>query len=606
MLLLGLMACNDTVALEGAFDGPDASAVLHPETGGPFYEPVAFVANSRNGRIVPLDLKHGWVLADDPAAPFLNAQQIPTGSERILGPLQVWAPDAETVVLFAADAHNQRLLEIDYVQGLNEDGHPITARPVLVGEVLSSGAAVLEELHLRQGRAATEDWVLRFEGSSWVVTGSRSGEQLGRARPLEPYATDDEALEFIVSGPAAEGDTITLSVDSGVDELDLGGFVEALYMLPDQSALLASVTSLEEGTARLVAVDPLSGAVAEIPLPAGARPWRMAGDPSSSLVYVADSRSPAVYELIWNGDAPGASPVRTLVTDGAVVDLAWQGDADWENLFVATAAQNRVDVYDLVQDAWLDVNPLTPELDGIDTQTPVTGLGAAVDPVYLQLAGAYGTPGYEKVLAISTLEGVVRLAQGRTGCLVSDEYGPWAELDDVSPFLDAGDTSNPSFEAGGATGRAVQVNPCGGTAVNETWSLVFDGAAGAWQVTGSIVGVQEAPAYENVRYISDGGEISFLLRSGTLPSTSGDTFTVHVYDGIAEITGDTNEDGLTTGDETRMELPARPVPFSYLAGPEGESWEPVNRKVGVLWPQTNSDSVLRVNFEGAQVDAVWD
>ena len=69
-------------------------AVLRPEEGGPFYEPIGFVTNSRSGLIHPLDLKHGWLLADDPLSPFLWGASLPTGADRILGDVVAWAQDA--------------------------------------------------------------------------------------------------------------------------------------------------------------------------------------------------------------------------------------------------------------------------------------------------------------------------------------------------------------------------------------------------------------------------------------------------------------------------------------------------------------------------------
>ena len=614
MILLLLAGCADEITfIEGRFDGPISAAVLHPETGGPFYEPVAFVANSRSGRIVPLDVKHGWILADDPAAPFLEAQPIPTGADRILGDIAVYAPTTDQVSLFVADAHTSTLLSVDYIQGVTDEGGFIQARPRLQGEVAfvdadgSGDAATLEQLELRTGYATTEDWVLEYDGAAWSVTGTRSGLQSLEARALEPYSTDDGSLHFMVSGPATKGDRFELSVDSGVRELDLGGVVEALYLSPTQDWLYVALTSLDDGRGRVAVIDPATGLErGSLALPDDARPHRFSGDLAGDLVYVSDARSGAVYEVLVDPVDPTGSALRTLPMPGPVIDVAYQADEDYEHLFVALSGDTKLHLYDLVADDWKDINTATPEIDGIELQTPITGLAAGLDPILLQQEGPNGTRPRERVVVASTFEGVLSTVEARTGCLMVDETGPYATLDPDLPFDDEGALSTPTLENSGATGRSVQVNPCGGIARTQTWVLTYDGAQGGWIAEGARSGVQDNLVVEDQRYVSDQGEISLLVNSGTLPSTSGDRFTFHVSSGVAEVDGDISGDGVVAGEEPRLEIPTRPVPFSYLAGPEAEAWAEVNRKVGVLWPQQNSDTVLRVNLEANKIEVIWD
>ncbi|MCP4919292.1 MAG: hypothetical protein GY913_20515 [Proteobacteria bacterium] len=610
MVLLAL-ACTQTQLVEGRFDGPVGVAVLHPEDGGPFYEPTAYVSNSRNGRIVQLDVKHGWLLADDPSSPFLDGQPIPTGTDRILGEIAVYAPDAENVSLFVGDSHTRTLLSVDYVQGVNDDGSLITARPVLDGEVVfedvdgSGETTTLDQLELRTGYATTEDWVLEFDGTAWSVTGSRSGLQTLEASGLEPYATDDGSLSFVIHGAATKGDRITFSVDSGVDELDLGGVVEGLVLVPD--ALLVAVTSLEDGTGWVSVVDPIVFTeVGRLPLGDTARPHRFSTDLSGDLVYISDARDALVYEVLLDAQDPDSSAVRALEMPGPVTDVAYQADSDYEHLFVGLADEAYLHVYDLSSDSWIDTNPATPGVDPMYMGTPIVGMATGLDAVLLQHGGSTGERPSERVVAVGTFEGVLSIVEGRTGCMTTDELGPYATLDDTVPFSDAGETSTPNMDANGATGRPIQVNPCGGIAVSETWTATYDGTEGNWVLEGTRTGIQEGRAWSDERYISDDAGFSFLIRSGTLPETAGDRFTFHVFDGTAEITGDTNDDGLITGTDVRMELPARPVPYSFYAGPDSDSWEAVNRKVGVLWPQTNSDTILRVNLQAAEIEAIWD
>lgn len=614
MILLLLSACvEDSTFIEGHFDGPVSVAVLDPETGGPFYEPVGFVANSRSGLIVALDIKHGWLLADDRAAPFLHAQPVPTGQDRILGDIAVYAPDTEHVSFFVADAQTASLLSVDYIQGIQADGAFIHARARLVDEIAfvdtdSSGdAPTLEHFELHNGYATTEDWVLEFDGSTWSVEGSRSGDQQYDVTALEPYQTDGGELSFLVSGTATKGDRFEFSVDSGVTETDLGGVVEALHMSPVQDWLFAAVTSLEDGSGWVSVVDPVTGLEAgQLALPDGARPHRFSGDLSGDLLYVSDARSGAVYEVLVDAADPVASAVRTLAMPGPVIDVAYQADEDYEHLFVALAGDTELHLYDLVADDWKDINTATPEIDGVDLQTAIVGLATGLDPIYTQQPGPNGTTPRERVIVASTFEGVLTTVEARTGCLMVDEIGPYAVLDADTPYDDEGETSTASLEASGATGRSVQVNSCGGVALTQTWVLTYDGAQGVWLVEGARSGVQDNVAFEDERYVSDAGEVSFLIRSGTLPSTSGDRFTFTVTSGVAEIDGDINRDGLVVGDEPRLEVPTRPVAFSYLAGPDADAWAEVNRKVGVLWAQQNADTVLRVNLEANKIEVIWD
>ena len=66
---------------------------------GPFEEPVGFVANTRSGLIVPVDLKHATLLSDQVAAPFVRPRWVSTGSARILGQLAAWAPTDDQITV---------------------------------------------------------------------------------------------------------------------------------------------------------------------------------------------------------------------------------------------------------------------------------------------------------------------------------------------------------------------------------------------------------------------------------------------------------------------------------------------------------------------------
>ena len=115
--LLGsvLVACKTTEPGPITFDGPVSADVLNPSDGGPFEEPIGFVANSRSGRITPIDLKYAVLLSDSSAAPFLDPRGIATGDERQLGQVIVWAPSATEVQVMAVDLAHQVLVQAPYI-----------------------------------------------------------------------------------------------------------------------------------------------------------------------------------------------------------------------------------------------------------------------------------------------------------------------------------------------------------------------------------------------------------------------------------------------------------------------------------------------------------
>jgi hypothetical protein len=604
-MILLLLGCLDTVALDGDFSGPDGAAILDADR-GPFAEPVAFVANQRRGTIVPLDLKHGWILAEDPSASFIEAPHIATGAERVLGSLAVWAPDTQTTTLYVADAFTGTLLEVPYVLASSDAGVE-TVRPTLVADPVASGAAKVSKLELRRGRAASEDWTLTYTNGAWRVEGSRSGLQSRHARFLEPFQSDDGSIDLLLDGQAEQGDTITFSVDTGVVEHDVGGVVEDLLALPDAGLILASVLDLDTEVAALVAFDPEASALAgEIPLPVGARPWRMSAARSGDVLYVADSRAAVVYEVLLDTADVANSTVRSIPVETPAVDIAWQAGDGYEHLFVAEYGSASVRIYDVLADAWFDVNPATPEVDGIYTETHVIGLGPSADPVRLQYASDWGARPQDHVVAMTTYEGVVLIAEGATGCLILDQDGPYVTTGDASLFDDVAPESNPSMSTAGSTGTSIQVSTCGGISKNETWAVTFDQSQGNWVVQGAVSGKQVGRAWEDERYVSDGGEISFLIRAGTLPTSSGDQFGFSVVAGFVEISGDRNNSGVADLGDVTLEALARPVPYSFLAGSVDGGWVAVNRKVGVVVPNTNGNNVLRVDLNAAQIDTVWD
>jgi hypothetical protein len=248
ILLCGLaLACRDDATPMGSFDGPMAAAVL-PAEGTVFEEPVGFIANSRSGIIVPLDLKHGTMLADQFAAPFMRPRWIATGSSRILGDIVAYAPTEDTVSLLAADTAHGVLLEVPYMVGFDGEPEVVTptyGAPEFIDVDGSGDAPSLTEIALRRGWSTTEDWVVEFDGEVWVTTGSRSGRQPQTVSGSGHFQAQNRELEFDIKGAATRGDRFEFSTHTGIVEHDLGGMVLALERVPGQRMVVAAVWTPE-------------------------------------------------------------------------------------------------------------------------------------------------------------------------------------------------------------------------------------------------------------------------------------------------------------------------------------------------------------------------
>jgi len=603
-----LTGCADEIAAEPHFDGPMGLAILHHETGGPFNESVGFVANSRSGRITPLDLKHGRLLSDDQASSFLRASYLPTGGDRILGELAVYAPDEETITLFVADKATGTLLEVPYIVGFDEEPIEFEAtvgEPVFVDADGSGDTATLEGLTVRTGYTTTEDWSISYDGELWWIEGTASGDQSIRAGFDTVYHTDDRELEFTISGTATLGDRFEVSTDSGIITHDLGGTVLALAMAPDQSALAASVYDTSLATSSLVFFDPADGTLlGAVDLSEGASPYRMHWDASGRL-FVSDTALASVYEIVLDSSDITLAEVTTIETDGPSFDVAAVLTEDYEHVAVAPVGANRVDLYDLVSGERLQVNAFADGSEGLDLGSPVTGIGALPIASQVPEENEWGAQLETHAIAISIFKGELLLMEADTGCLVQDEAGPYSygSSTDSYTFTDVGFTSNPLISTDDAEGQAVVVNGCAGLARDQTWDIRFDEIEQKWWVDGTLSGEQEAGALEDERYVSDDGDISFLILAGANPSTDGDTFTVTVDDGVLRLSGDLDRSGES---DVYLELPGDPVGFWFDVGATGGGWDELDRRAWVLWPLTNSDAVARGRVETGIIEIIWE
>lgn len=633
-LLVLAAGCQTQQLPTPIFNGPEWSDVLQPDAGGPFWSPIGFVANTRDGSITPLDLRHGTAASDQHGAPFLPPRRIATGETRQLGQVAAWVPEPDMISVFVADLTHGLLVEAPYVVGVEADGEPIAvepvAGPVAFEDVDGSGdSADVVGLTMRFGYTTTETWTFEFDDQAWIATGSLSGRQDKAVTFGRTWTSDNRQLELTINGSASDGDLLTFTTDTGLVEHDVGGIVLGLTRVPDEDLLLLGVWDPAAAQGDLVVWD-MAGAVevGRIALAdivtgdgvsgVGAQPWRFAWDDESSSdegvvddglpprLYVADAHLPTVWEVDLDPSSPASSVVEALSVPAPVHALAVVAESEdprtyregYHNLYIAPTDDTRVDVYDLDAEAWIDVNPRDGVVGGLDLHSPVVGLSASPLPILLFQEANSGARVEKKVVMVTTFDGALAMFEGDTGCMVTDGQGARILYDTGAyqlEYLDKGTPSNPLLFTDPDTARSVVGAECGGVARSETWTLVYDGVQGAWRVEGSVSGLQQALAYEDERYSTDDGGLSFLILAGTAPTTDGDLFLFTIDDGVLESSSVPVQSGEY---EIPFDLPGPPLVFTMENGPTGGGWDKDRTKVHGLVPITNSDIVVRQRLQG--------
>jgi hypothetical protein len=612
-----LTACGPGPALRSSFDGPLWTDILTPIEGGPFWTDIAFVSNSRDGTVVPLDLRHRTAVADQFGGPFLAPRKVAFGDQRQLGQIVAWSPGDATIDVFAVDHTNALVVQAPYIVGVSEDDEPlvpdlINTDPVFIDSDDSGDSPSLSRIELRHGFTTTEDWVVEYDGREWFVTGSASGRQTRAPREDREWTSDNRELTFTLSGRATAGDRFELSTDVGVVEHDLGGVPMSLLEVPGTDLMLVGLWDREADLGDLVVWDRLTASeVGRIALPDGAQPWRLTWDQTGTL-YAGDARRSAVYIIAVDEDDPAASVVEELVTPAPIEALAVVSQEEdaltsrefYHHLFVAPVDDTRVDLYDLTTGEWVDVNPRDGVRGGLDLRSPVVGMSTVPLPIKLIEETNSGTRRREHVVAVTTFDGALRLIEGPTGCLAIDVQGARLVADvntEMVAFSDLGDLSNPILVSDPATSRQVVSSACGGIARDESWRLIYDGVEGAWRATGTLSGEQDALVYEDQRYTIDDGGLSWVILAGTWPTTDGDTFTFTIEDGVLEMT----EVAMSTTDIMTFNLPGHPLAFTMDMGPSGGGWDEDRTKAHILLPVTNSDAVIRIRPQGWTAEVNW-
>lgn len=642
-------ACNRAPVYEGAFQLPVAAAVLQPEVGGPFQEPVGFVANGHGGQIIPLALKQGRFLTDDPTASFLRTNPLPTGGLRVLTSVAVTSPTLREVTLWAGDALTGSLLKVPYLYDCqlpqNEtrpecESAAQTDLPVEQGvyyrKLGGPGGATPAEgdpgpdaVRVKKGYTTSEEWTLTYRESTddWLVEGSRSGLEPTPARTGEPYSSQYHRLGFTIparGAPYQDGAQFKIETLSGLSEHDVGGTPLALSATRDQSLIAMIVHSRASDRPVVRWLDPAAAEiVAEVVLPADAWPHRIAWTEDDQLL-VADKEHPAVWEI-----APGSTSALEHPLPWPSFDVASLDGDDMRRLFVVPVltglapespdyAPSELWMFDRDTDTPIDINAALEGTQGLPLPATILGIEALrrehLQPEYTD--DAIRRTG--RSVAIVLASNRVVFAREDTGCLVQDNLGPRTEvsstgltgLGDYDTNFHTSFPSPASLELAGSSGRHVSVNTCAGVAPSETWTLRYDQNEQGWWVTGGVSGLQSELAREDERYLSDNGEISFVVRAGATASRDGWTMTFNVLNGAAEATGDNDLDGIA---EFVLGISSDPVYFEYrvgLPGPigdaSGEGWLPVDVRPFVLVPASSANGVGRVDPQEAQIEVGWE
>ena len=610
-MLLVVSGCQEDPPYQGAFNMPVAAAVVHPESGGPYEEPIGFVANGHGGAIALLALKQGRFVPDDDTASFARSNYLPTGGARLLTAVAGYAPTDDQMSVFAADKAWGHVVHVPWITGVDGRGVPIEGTPLVATDAVfldhddSGDNGSLADVELKRGYTTTEDWTLTFDGEFWWVDGSRSGRQAYVAQTDVPYVADERRVAFTIQGAASLGDQITFSTDNGITELDVGGMPQQLSMAPDQSRLAVVAQDGDSETTRLRWYHPATFALIEdTVLGDGSSPWRVSWAPDGAALCVSDLNRPAVWEVSMDGTDPIEHVLPAPTFDVAVL----YGDDGKRRLFAAASDGRTIYMYDLDEGRLIDVNPNLPGDQGMSFLAAINGIDGLQTPHLYHEHNDWGTRLFGQSVGVSLASGRVVFIEEATGCLMRDILGPrtttqgtFGTTDDYETNFD-GFGSPPFLERNAHNTRHVLVNACAGIAKTERWVMRYDRNRTSWRVEGSTSGEQGNLAFEDARYVSDAGEVSLVVRSGGSPTGDGWEIQFDVLEGAVSVDGDNDGDG---NREVILEAPMDPVYFHYTVGPTPNTWKKVDDRALLLVPAAGGDTVGRIDPQEGDADAEW-
>lgn len=597
LLCLCFAGCEGEEEYFYRLHGPTDVTVL--PAGGVFEVPVAYTPNFRTGQVAKIDLKRFDMLVEESVAPFISSPYLPCGRDRVLDQIAVTTDGSMAVDVFVSDNQRDQVLRVphaipDGMGGFDfatvEGPYPTDTPAADVDGMPLSGGPVLDGLEVREGYATTEEWSIVYHGASWVVTGTRSGRQLHEAVPGIPYESDGGELAFTVlhgGAEVAEDTHFTFFVDTGIVEFDVPGIVADLQTTPGGTMVVASVIGYagESGLWVHHGDDDLNW----IELPAGAVPENMSFSREGDVLFVADSSDAnRVLEVAFDEDDPASFVVTEIPVDEPNIDVVEGRDPDHDYLFVAAAYGESISLFDRSTGDPVDVNPWTAEVDPIEVGSLITGLAASEEPLELNSITPVDRLEWRHAVVATTFAGYLHVYEADTGCeAVETAFGPYLESlssgNNVA-FEDVGPMSDTSLLEDPITAEAVTVNPCGGIARNQGWTVRYREASLDWEVEGSESGVQLNVAIEDTRYVSDAGEISFVIASGAQASSDGDYFQFWINDGVSPI--------------SVTELPTDPVIYTDVFGARSGSWWQHNEREIAVVANPGDDVVMWIHMEG--------
>jgi len=576
--------------------GPSDAVILPP--GGPFEVPVAYVSNFRTGQIAKLDLKRFDLLVEESASAWMAAPYLACGRDRVLEQIAV-ASDGETWVdVYVSDSQRDQILRVPHVIADGQGGftfatasapYPSEPLPRTPDGNLVAEGPFLDQLEVRDGYATTEEWTVTYRGQSWEVAGSRSGRQLREAVPGIPYESDAGEIAFTVlhlGTQPVEGTSFAFFVDTGIVEFELPGIVADMLVTPAGTMLVASIIGYggENGLWILHGEDALW-----LPLPADTVPENLAVSRDGDALFVADSSANnRVLKATFAEDDPESFVLTEIPVSESNIDVAHGRDPDHDHLFVASAYGHTIEIIDLTTGDPVDVNPWTPEVEQVDVGSMIIGLDASAGLLEMNSVTASDRLEEKYAVVATTFAGYLHVIEADTGCLaVESSYGPYLEQLSTGAtvsYNDVGPASDTRLLEDMVTGEPVSVNACGGIARDQAWTLRYSELTLDWELEGAESGVQENRVIEDVRYVSDDGEVSFVLASGARASSDGDWIQFWVNDGVSPI-------GV-------QELPTDPVVYTDIYDlREGSWWEHKQREIAIV-ANSGDDVVLWIHMEG--------
>ncbi len=601
-LLLGF-GCTQNLPYNSLFDAPSAGAVL-PAQQSAFEQPLGFISNRRSGIVVPLDLQHNSALSDQIATPFMRPRGVALGANRQISSIHVDTPAEDRISLYAIDQQHNALIMSPYIIGMTPSPEVVTPTfdEIRFEDVDGSGdSPTLTVEGLMPGATTTEDWTIQWSDreQGWIVNGSQSGRQENLLLSNTDYVSDFEEIRLQVDGSASDGDYFTFSTDTQIVETDLGGVPLALEAW-DEAHLLISVWDPTNQQSWLTVYNKRQQSeVGRWTAPEGSQLGTMTI--LEDTVWIADQYNDLLFEIQLDiGDIENSVNTE-VVTLGPVSDLSALKTQEYTRLYVAS--EQRIDIWDLETQKWMQVNPLSPFRGGVDLNSPVVGISATQEPIQLQSTSAWLAPKEDHVIVATLFNGSTVMLEGSTGCIATVPGGSSLSLDGTAygeiEFTDTGPSSNPQIFASD-DGTMLSTSNCGGVLLDEDWTVSFDGRTGDWLVEGSRSGEQENRAKLDERYLSDNGAFSFLIVNGGLPPTDGDAFTFSTLSNILELSLVTN----TAGSTEALEVPAAPIAFTDFPDSD-KGWDEASPNQYALIPVTNTNVVLRLNLETWIVEHVW-